>query len=59
MITNSQKCKWKIMKTEETEKKKEEKLDTSTSNHKIGFLNFHRFIAFATLVTFKSFVIRP
>ena len=38
--------------------KKEEKLDTSISNHEIGFLNILRFIAFITLVTFKSFVIR-
>ena len=38
--------------------KKEEKLDTSISNHEIGFLNFLRFIAFIILVTFKSFVIR-
>ena len=39
--------------------KKEEKLDTSISNHEIGFLIFFRFIAFLILVTFKSFVIRP
>ena len=39
--------------------KKEEKLDTSISNHEIGFLNFLRIIAFIILVTFKSFVIRP
>ena len=39
--------------------KKEEKLDTSISNNEIGFLNFHRFIAFTILVTFKNFVIRP
>ena len=43
------------MKTEEIEKKKEEKLDISISNHEIGFLNFLRFIAFTILVTF----IRP
>ena len=46
------------MKTEEIEKKKEEKPNTSISNHEIGFLNFHRFKAFTILVTFKSFVIR-
>ena len=39
--------------------KKEEKLDTSISNHEIGFLNFLRIIAFIILVTFKCFVIRP
>ena len=39
--------------------KKEEKLDTSISNHEIGFLNFLRFLAFTVLVTFKCFVIRP
>ena len=38
--------------------KKEEKLDTSISNHEIRFLNFLRFIAFIILVTFKSFIIR-
>ena len=46
------------MKTGNREKK-EEKLDISVSNHKIGFLNFLRFIAFTILVTFKNFVIRP
>ena len=39
--------------------KKEEKLDTLISNHKVGFLNFLRFIASTILVTFKSFVIEP
>ena len=39
--------------------KKEEKLDTSISNHKIGFLTFLRFIAFTILMTFRSFVVRP
>ena len=39
--------------------KKEQKLDISVSNHEIGFLNFLRFIAFAILVTLKSFGIRP
>ena len=34
--------------------KKEEKIE-----HKIGFLNFFRFIAFTILVTCKHFVIRP
>ena len=38
---------------------KEEKTDTSISNHEIGFLYFLRFIAFTILVTFKSFVIIP
>ena len=46
------------MKTGDREKK-EEKLDISVSNVKIGFLNFLRFIAFTILVTFKNFVIRP
>ena len=46
------------MKTLEIEKKKEEKLDISISNHKTGFLNFLKFIAFTILVTFKSFIIR-
>ena len=32
------------MKTEDIEKKKEEKLDISISNHEIGFLNFLRLI---------------
>ena len=45
------------MKTGNREKK-EEKLDISVSNHKTGFLNFLRFIAFTILVTFKNFVIR-
>ena len=31
--------------------KKEEKLDTSISNHEIGFLNFLKFISFTILVT--------
>ena len=39
--------------------KQEEKLDISISNNEIGFLNFLTFIAFAILVSFKSFVIRP
>ena len=43
------------MKTEEIERKKEEKLDTSNSNHETGFLNVFRFIAFTILVTFKNF----
>ena len=30
--------------------KKEEKLDTSISNHEIGFINFHRFKAFTILI---------
>ena len=48
-----------IEKIERKYRKKEEKLDTSISNHEIGFLNFHRFIAYTILVTLKSFVIRP
>ena len=39
--------------------KKEEKLDTSISNHETGFLSFLRFRAFTILVTSKSFVFRP
>ena len=39
--------------------KQEEKLNISISNHETGFLNFLTFIAFAILVSFKSFVIRP
>ena len=39
--------------------KKEEKLDTTISNHETAFLNFLRFITFTILVTFKSFVTRP
>ena len=39
--------------------KKEDKCCISISNYEIGFLNFLRFIAFAILVAFKSFVIRP
>ena len=39
--------------------KQEEKLDISISNNEIGFLNFLTFIAFAILVSFKSFVVRP
>ena len=39
--------------------KKEEKLDSSISNHEIGYLHFHRFTAFTILATFKSFVTRP
>ena len=38
--------------------KKEEKLDASVSNHEIGLLKFLRFIAFATLMTFKNFAMR-
>ena len=37
----------------ENREKNEEKLDTSISNHEIGLLNFHRFIAFTILVTSK------
>ena len=59
MITDSQKWGSKTVKTEEIEKKKEEKLDISISNHEIGFLNFLRFIAFTILMTFKDFAIRP
>ena len=55
MITDSQRYKWKIIKTEEIE----EKIDNSISNHETRFLNLHRLIAFTILVTFKSFVIRP
>ena len=47
------------MKTEEIEKKEEEKLDLSISNHDTRFLNFLKFIAFTILVTFKYFVITP
>ena len=46
MIPDCQKCEWKIIKTEEIEKKKENELDVSISNHETGFLNFLRFIAF-------------
>ena len=59
MITDSQKCKRKVMKTEGIEKKNEEKLDISISNHETGFLTVLRFIAFTILVTFKNFVFRP
>ena len=63
MITDSQKGKWKNadekMKTEEIEKKKEEKLGISISNHKIRLLKFLRFIAFTILRAFKNFIIRP
>ena len=59
MITDSQKCEWKIIKTEYIEKKKEDKLDVTISNHETGFLNLFRFIAFTILVTFKNFVSRP
>ena len=55
MITDSQKYKWEIMKTEEIEKKKEEKFDISISNHETGFLNFHRFIAFTTFCDSRKF----
>ena len=55
MITDSQKYKWEIMKTEEIEKKKEEKFDISISNHETGFLNFHRFIAFTTSCDSQKF----
>ena len=34
MIIDSPNCKWKIMKREELEKKKEDKLDISISNYK-------------------------
>ena len=43
----------------ENREKNEEKLDTSISNHEIGLLNFHSFIAFTILVTFKKIFIRP
>ena len=42
-----------------TREKKEEKLDTSISNHETRFLSFFRFTAFKILVTFVRFVIRP
>ena len=46
-------------KGREKGKRKEEKLDTSISNHEIGFIYFDKFIAFTILVIFKNFVIRP
>ena len=55
MITDNQNCELKIMKTEEIQKSKEEKLDISISNHEIRFLNFLRFIAFIILVSKNLF----
>ena len=53
MITVEHQRKLKLMKTEEIEKKKEEKVDISISNDEIGFLNFLRFIIFTILATLK------
>ena len=53
-----QRCKLKVMKQKETERKKgniKETLHTSISSRKIGFLTFLIFITFKILVTFKSF----
>ena len=36
-----------------------ENLDISILNRETGFLNFLRFIVFAILLTFKSYVISP
>ena len=47
------------MNIDEIEKKREQKLDISISNHEIWFLNFLRFTAFTILGTFKNFVIKP
>ena len=38
-------------KDRKNREKKEEKLDISSSNHEIGFLNFLKLIAFTILVT--------
>ena len=56
MVTDSQ---WKIITTEEIEKKEKWKLDVSVSNHETGFLNFLTLIAFTVLVTLKNVVVRP
>ena len=61
MITDSQKSKVQMINNEDrgNSEKKEEKLDSSISNHETGFLNFPTFIAFTILVTFKSLDTRP
>ena len=56
MVTDSQ---WKIITTEEIEKKEKWKLDVSVSNQETGFLNFLTLIAFTVLVTLKNVVVRP
>ena len=47
---DSQKCEWKVINTEETQKKKTMK-KTLIWKHDIGFLNFRRNITFTILVT--------
>ena len=55
-LNSSQKCEWKIIKTEKTQRKnKKEK--TSFWKHEIGFLNFLRNITFTILGIFESFII--
>ena len=58
-MVNDAKVQMKNNQDRGNREKKEEKLDTSISNHETGFLDFLRFIAFRILVTFKSFLIRP
>ena len=60
MITDSQKSKVQMKNNEDrgNREKKEEKLDSSISNHETVFLIFLKFIAFTIAVNLKSFVIR-
>ena len=46
---------WRLLLTEEIEKKRKKKIDISNSNHEIGFLNFLRFIALKVISATKLF----
>ena len=61
MITEKENYEWKIIKTEEIEKKKGrgKKLDIFILNREIGLMNLVRFTAITILVTLKRFVTRP
>ena len=51
--SDNQKCEWKIINTEKTQRKKEKK----KLHFEISFLNFLRNITFTTLPIFQNFII--
>ena len=53
---DSQKCEWKIINTEKTQRKKR-KEKTSFWKREIGFLNFLRNITFTNFAIFQTFII--
>ena len=61
MITGKENYEWKIIKTEEIEKKKGrgKKLEIVILNREIGLTNLVTFTAITILVTLKMFVTRP